>query len=162
MPAPDGSVQIIRGPRPPTEGWPKVTRSVCRSTEFISVSSWTGTCRRLASDGEDVAMEAAKRLGQPLQLWVQLKALKFNSSKSAFRRPFVLITVLSSQTKAFVERTQKRLKAHDAARQQRVLEFKRAKVAIAGSCPDAGSRKSTAARGAARHGPRKFDICNRY
>ena len=28
MPAPDGRIQIIRGPRPPAERWPKVARTV--------------------------------------------------------------------------------------------------------------------------------------
>ena len=141
--APDGWVQIIRGPRPPSERWPKTVRvasaGASKPRQQIQgqapVGRWRQSEKPRSSVPPEVSMAAAQKRVGGLEAAVavlaavgtvdgpEVQVLKQSLQKArraAQERP---ITALLSQTEAFVERARKRLQAHDAARQQLVEEL---------------------------------------
>ena len=64
MPVPDGWVQIIRGPRPPAERWPKIVRAepALLRSHFGSRHQWRQNEKPPASVPPDVAA-AKQRVG---------------------------------------------------------------------------------------------------
>ena len=135
--APDGWVQIIRGPRPPSVRWPK---TVCTASAGASkpwqqiqgqapVGRWRQSEKPRSSVPPEVSIAAAQKRVGGLEAAVtalaavgtvdgpEVQVLKQSLQKArraAQERP---ITALLSQTEAFVERARKRLQAHDAQKQ---------------------------------------------
>ena len=141
--APDGWVQIIRGPRPPAERWPKSVRAASAGASKpwqqvqgqAPVGRWRQSEKPRSSVPPEVTMAAAKKRVGGLEAAVaalaavgtvdgpEVQVLKESLQKArraAQERP---INAMLSQTEAFVERARKRLQAHDAARQQLVQEL---------------------------------------
>ena len=138
--APDGWVQIIRGPRPPSESWPKVGRnSVDLHPKSNEVRSFKGRWRRpqqfRASPPPEVVVEAAKKRVDGIEAALgalaavgttdgpEVQVLKdclSRAKRSAQERP---LAVQISQTESYLERARKRLTAHDAARQTLVTDI---------------------------------------
>ena len=134
LPAPDGWVQIVRGPRPPSERWPKARRTSTVSQNLSQVPRGQTVPGRWRQP-LDVAVEAAKQRVSGLEGALAalaavgtvdgpevqfLKECLQKARRAAQERP---ITVLLSQTEAFVQKARKRLQVHDAERQQLVQEL---------------------------------------
>ena len=133
LPAPDGWVQIIRGPRPPSMKWPSATEM--RQTFNTVKKEGDGGLQRSQARGRwrqlparvspEVSHEAAQK--RVAQLEGALKAfgdatgpevtILQESLKSAKRAAQVPpLTVQVSQCEQFIARAQKRLVAHDEER----------------------------------------------
>ena len=139
--APEGWVQIIRGPRPPAVRWPKadpwpvVGRSLSDAKpKPVSRTIPHGRQERPTKSPEIVLEEAKKKVagieaalaalasvGATEGPEVQFLKESLQKAKRASQEPPIAVQV--SQTEAFVERARKRLAAHDVEREALVNEL---------------------------------------
>ena len=138
MPAPDGWVQIIRGPRPPAERWPKIVRVASTGApkpwQQIQVQAFVGRWGRARSHVQAClqksrsrlrrrGLEALKRLSQLSQQWAQSMVQKCKFHKRVFGRPDEQLKNVPSMRSSSQKQRKSSLQAHDAACQQFVQEL---------------------------------------
>ena len=150
----------------------------CRFAESFTGSSWTGSSRPLASTHEAPWKRASRRRGRSCKAESEWSRSGFGRSRSpevqflkdslqkarraAQERP---ITVLLSQTEAFVQRARKRLQAHDTARQQLVQELTGSESRLSRLQEvRSGTRKQqfNPRHRRSQTWSRKFNICNKW
>ena len=125
--APDGWVQIICGPRPPSESWPKVGRvSADLHPKLNQVRSFEGRWRRplqsQASPPPEVVVEAAKKRVDGIEAALGALAAVGTTDGPEVQVLKDCLTRAKRFAQVF-ERARKRLIAHDAARQTLVTDI---------------------------------------
>ena len=142
LPASDGWVQILRGPRPPSENWPMRCAPPPRAP--IEARSRAGRWRQPqgVSVPPEVAMQVARKRVEGIEAALgalaavgtvdgpevqMLKECLAKAKRSAQERPFAQQI---SHTESCLERAKKRLTAHDAARQQFVTDVQESEARL--------------------------------